>query len=314
MANSTSIIAVDTIFSNYVGKGNFLGSYPDAVAAYSMRTLSAGRYIGPLVRVRRGSDSVEQDFYAHAGSVNIDEVKAFVGTASGFVTTWYDQSGNGLHAFQPVLASQPMIAKNGTVVLFNGKNCVMFDGVDDCLQLPEDVVIPFKSGDNDFSIFSACTPKNGSQAFTVLSIAARDSATAGSNDLLLIQANAVYPGTARQSAGISTQKYSGLSTPDVKYAVGSGSPVADTAIVIGITREQRNVTINDSKTTATAANIAVGSQNFVIGTIGALRRGVNGTIDPRNIDSKVAELIIYRKSYQSVIASIISDMAQYYGI
>ncbi|MFV9115479.1 hypothetical protein, partial [Serratia fonticola] len=42
-------------------------------------------------------------------------------SASGFVTVWYDQSGNGLHAFQPVVASQPMIAKNGVMVLFNGK-------------------------------------------------------------------------------------------------------------------------------------------------------------------------------------------------
>ncbi|MFV9084529.1 arabinofuranosidase catalytic domain-containing protein [Serratia fonticola] len=314
MANSTSIIAVDAIFSNYVGKGNFLGSYPDAVAAYSMRTLSAGRYVGPLVRVRRGSDSVEQDFYARAGSVNVDEVKAFVGSASGFVTVWYDQSGNGLHAFQPVVASQPMIAKNGVMVLFNGKSCVMFDGTDDCLQLPEEVVIPFRSGDNDLSIFSACTPKNGSQAFTVLSMAARDSATAGSNDLLLIQANASYAGSTRKSAGISTQKYSELSTPDVKYAVGAGASVSDVAIVIGITRELRNVTINDARTTATAANIAVGTQNFVIGTIGALRRGVNGTIDPGNVDSKVAELIIYKKSYQPVITNIISNMAEYYAV
>ncbi|HBE9082144.1 hypothetical protein [Serratia fonticola] len=313
MANSTSIIAVDTVFSNYVGKGNFLGSYPDAIAAYSMRTISAGRYIGPLVRVRRSSDSVEQDFYAHAGSVNTDEVKAFVGTGSGFVTTWYDQTGNGLHAFQPVLASQPMIAKNGTVVLMGGRNCVMFDGVDDALQVPEAVATQFRSGTNDLSIFSACTPKDIAQTFTVFSMAARDNANANFNDLMIFQANPAYAGTTRQSAGVLFRKVVGTTQTD-RPAVGAGAPASNTPVIFGVTRESSTVTINDASTTATKADMTVGALNLALATIGATRRGTSGTVEAGNVDSKVAELIIYRKSYQAVITNIISDMAQYYGM
>ncbi|MFV8903246.1 arabinofuranosidase catalytic domain-containing protein [Serratia fonticola] len=314
MTNSTSIIAVDTVFSNYVGKGNFLSSYPDAVAAYSMRTIASGRYVGPLVRVRRGSDQVEKDFYAHAGAINTDELKAFIGVASGFVTVWYDQSGNGNHAFQPVTTAQPMIAKYGTVILYSGKNCVMFAGNGDCLQLPQSVVTPFISGVNDLSIFTACTPKNGAQAFTFLSMAGTDQVTPTSNDLILCQANATYPSTGTHSAGISIQKISGLPTPLYRYTVGSGAPVADSPLVIGITRDNGTVTINDTKTTSTTANMNVGQQKLVIGTIGAIRRGINLTLDPNNVDSKIAELIIYKKSYQSVISNIINEIAEYYGV
>ena len=35
-------------------------------------------------------------------------------TVNGFVTTWYDQSGNGLHAEQTVAVRQPIIVENGT--------------------------------------------------------------------------------------------------------------------------------------------------------------------------------------------------------
>lgn len=311
MTSSTSIIAVDTIFSNYIGKGNFLGSYPDAVAAYSFRTISTGRYVGPLVRVRRGSDSVEKDFYAHSGSVNIDEVKAFVGTASGFITMWYDQSGNGLHAFQPVLASQPMIAKNGTVTLLSGRNCAMFDGVDDCLQVPEAVAAQFRSGTNDLSVFSACIPTDPGVSFTVFSMASMDNAVVGYNDLMLFQANPAYSGTSRQSAGVLFRKVVGTTQTDL-VAVGSGTPANNTTVILGVTRENNTVTIRDASTTATKADMTVSALNLSLATIGATRRGKSATVEASNTDSKISEIIIYKKSYQPLMLDIINNMSQYY--
>jgi len=42
----------------------------------------------------------------------------------GFVATWYDQSGNGNNATQPVSTSQPKIVEGGVLVTYNGQTCI----------------------------------------------------------------------------------------------------------------------------------------------------------------------------------------------
>jgi hypothetical protein len=48
---------------------------------------------------------------------------------SAFVTTWYDQSGNGRNATQTSASSQPMILSSGTINLVGGKPSIYFNGV-----------------------------------------------------------------------------------------------------------------------------------------------------------------------------------------
>jgi hypothetical protein len=64
---------------------------------------------------------------------SIDNVSVIQSTANGFVTTWYDQSGNGNNATQATAASQPTIVSSGTLVTENGKAALDFDGTDDAL-------------------------------------------------------------------------------------------------------------------------------------------------------------------------------------
>ena len=49
-------------------------------------------------------------------------------TSNGYVTVWYDQSGNGNDATQTVSSSQPKIVNNGSVLLKNGKPSIDFGG------------------------------------------------------------------------------------------------------------------------------------------------------------------------------------------
>jgi hypothetical protein len=113
-----------------------LETYSGAAAAYSLRKLRTG-YVGNAIRVRRSSDNAEQDI-AFDASGNLDTVSllAFVGSGNGFVTTWYDQSGNGQHAVQTIASNQPYIVNAGVVNTYNSKPCVKFDGVDDFIQSP----------------------------------------------------------------------------------------------------------------------------------------------------------------------------------
>jgi hypothetical protein len=110
-----------------------LDTYTGAAGAYSLRKLRTA-YTGSAIRVRRSNDNAEQDI-GFDGNGNLDEsaLTTFVGANSGFVTTWYDQSGNGRNATQTTSGNQPRIVNSGTVDKEGGKPTIVFDGTNDSL-------------------------------------------------------------------------------------------------------------------------------------------------------------------------------------
>lgn len=52
---------------------------------------------------------------------------------NGFVTTWYDQSGNGLNVTNTTANNQPQIVSSGSVLMQNSKPTMLFDGSNDSL-------------------------------------------------------------------------------------------------------------------------------------------------------------------------------------
>lgn len=71
---------------------------------YGVRRLAA--YTGPCIRVRRSSDNAETDIGFANNRLNAFAIEAFRGTSSLFLVTWYDQSGNNLHATEGTPANQ----------------------------------------------------------------------------------------------------------------------------------------------------------------------------------------------------------------
>ena len=111
------------------------GDYGDGpAAAYSLRYVTTA-YTGPVIRVRRDSDDVEQDFTP--SQITDGTLESFCGAGNGFVETWYDQSGNGNHASQTTASNQPQIVSSGSVVTENGKPSMEFDGSNDSLNLTQ---------------------------------------------------------------------------------------------------------------------------------------------------------------------------------
>jgi len=113
---------------------SLLDTYTGSAAAYSLRALNS-QYTGPLIRVRRSSDNAEADVYALAnGDLDTTRLLAFVGAGSGYVVTWYDQSGNARNATQATSTAQPRIVNAGVLETQGGRASVKFDGTDDLLS------------------------------------------------------------------------------------------------------------------------------------------------------------------------------------
>jgi hypothetical protein len=103
-----------------------LDSYSGSAAAYSLRKLS-GSYTGNAIRVRRSSDNTEQNIgFDAGGNLNTVALLAFVGSGNGFVTTWYDQSGNSINLIQATAAYQPKIVNSGSIINKNNKTSIDF--------------------------------------------------------------------------------------------------------------------------------------------------------------------------------------------
>jgi hypothetical protein len=95
---------------------------------FSVRKLRPA-YAGNCMQVRRSSDNTLQNIGFDADG-NLDETAllAFVGAGSGFVRTWYDQSGNTRNLLQTTNGNQPRIVNAGVVDKVNGRPCLVFDG------------------------------------------------------------------------------------------------------------------------------------------------------------------------------------------
>lgn len=91
--------------------------------AYSTRKLRTA-YSGACLRVRRSSDSTEQDIGFSGGKLDTAALLSFVGAGDGFVTTWYDQSGNGRDATQATAAKQMYVVQAGATVAFGAQGDV----------------------------------------------------------------------------------------------------------------------------------------------------------------------------------------------
>jgi len=112
--------------TNYTRPG-LLDLYPSADAAYSLRQLSK-TYTGSAVRVRRSSDNAEQNIGFVSGQLDTASLLTFCGVGNGFVTIWYDQSGNANDLIQTTTTSQPSIVTSGVVNTRNSKPVLTFNG------------------------------------------------------------------------------------------------------------------------------------------------------------------------------------------
>jgi len=104
-----------------------LNLYPGAAAAYSLRSLNSD-YGGAAIQVRNDSNAVLNIGFTSNGDLDTIALLAHCGSGNGFVTTWYDQSGNGYDVTQATALNQPQIVTLGIIDQTNNKPCLSFNG------------------------------------------------------------------------------------------------------------------------------------------------------------------------------------------
>jgi hypothetical protein len=147
--SNTALPVGNLLFDNYPGTTGF-----------SLRKLKTS-YGGSCIRVRRSSDNAEQEIGFVNDELDVTALLLFCKGTSGFVKTWWDQSGNGAYITNSTAASQPRIVDNGVLDTFKGKPAVYFNNH----QL-DYTALPFLAHSNNFTAFatSVHTVINGAGA------------------------------------------------------------------------------------------------------------------------------------------------------
>lgn len=129
-----------------------LDTYSGATVAYSLRKIRRA-YAGAAIRVRRSSDDTSQDIgFNSDGTLNTTTLLSFVGSGNGFVSIWYDQSGNDNHANQINSTNQPLIISTGNLQLVNGKPSIYFN---ESTQPSLVLTTSFTAGNSNFNTYVA---------------------------------------------------------------------------------------------------------------------------------------------------------------
>lgn len=130
-----------------------LDTYSGATAAYSLRKLRSA-YTGYAIRVRRSSDNTSQDIgFDGSGNLDTTSLLSFVGSGSGYISIWYDQTTSGNNLSQVTLAKQPSILISGALITQSGKPALFFNS--SLLQASR------VFSNSNFSIFNTLTGSSG---------------------------------------------------------------------------------------------------------------------------------------------------------
>lgn len=127
---SANRAAIESELNGYynIYESGVLGEHLDAEAMYALDKMYSS-YSGPAIRVRRDIDNVEMNVgFTNEGTLDVDALFNHCKGANGFVSVWYNQSGNGIELTQPIAGWQGKIYDEVAGVLTQGdKPSVMFN-------------------------------------------------------------------------------------------------------------------------------------------------------------------------------------------
>jgi len=139
-----------SIYSDYL-----LNNYTGSSGAYSLQEISEDFVGVDIIRVRRGGDNVEDDFTATESTDGTLETwtTAGSGDGEGYVTKWYDQSGNSRDMTRLTASAQPSIVSSGALLTStDGNPAVVYSSADYLINATD----PPINGKSSYLITAVC--------------------------------------------------------------------------------------------------------------------------------------------------------------
>jgi len=204
-----------------------LDTYSGAAAAYSLRLLDSS-YVGSAVEVYNGSSYADIGFNVF-GELDTVALAAHCGSNDGFVSKWYDQSGNSNDAAQATTAKMPKIYDGTTGVVTQNDNSkpALLSDTGDFLQATGAITVSNRTN-YQWSVYSL-TAYNYFPPVTGLQLSDGHFDTSG-RPLTATIRSATVSGNATNAISLNTTylKHSYADTVNVRsYLDGNASPIID---------------------------------------------------------------------------------------
>jgi hypothetical protein len=270
---------------------DFLGlldTYPNAAGAYALRGLRIA-YTGNLIRVRRSSDNAEQDIgFINNVNRNLDTttLTSFCSGTNGFVTTWYDQSGNGRNATQTTAANQPQIVSSGAVITDNTKSAIQFTGAD-----------------TNYMVFSSIN----TNPFTILWVSKKSNQLGNTSIILSGSRNGLYYMGDDVAGEGNPTGYTGTAIIRTSLNNTSASGAENTQHLAYLNRRNSTQAVGQFNNSNNSYNNSISNSNAIIDSIAYYTSGFN-------FAGLLQEIIIYTTDESANRTGISSNINTYYGI
>ncbi len=251
-------------------------------------------YSGAALQVRRSSDNATQDIaFLSGGGLDTASMLSFCGGGNGFVSIFYDQSGNGKHLTQSTAAMQPQIVSSGSYL-----GHLAFDGSNDNLAspafgTPTGLSLYMRSTQTTTNDGRLAVLDNGnvSQASCVFDY---QHSTLGFRNILATQAG----------ANLVFGTYTGLSLSDHVRAIVSDITQSTSAARLQLYLEG----VSESGSFSTSGTISTSD------TFGAGLWGIGGDTDGSNACIvNVVSCVIYEAAHNSTTVGAITTVLDNYS-
>ncbi len=262
----------------------------NASAAYSLRKINSA-YTGFAVKVRRSSDNAQQNIgFTTSGDLDETALTTFVGAGNnGFVSTWYDQSGNNRDLTQNNTNQQPYIVISGNVVRQGNRASVRYNGI--ASQFLASSSLPFSnSSEITLNIVHTELARNNNAGFSF------SSAGLGNVNSRLMSHFPFSDGTMYFDFG------GRLTFP---RTVSIGTPLLVT-YTNSVQSNLQTIRYNGAGRTSGNAGITLTPNHFVLGSYGVFGEAPNAHYSEFIVVASVPEV--------SALAALESNQMVYYGI
>lgn len=268
-----------------------LDEYPGAAAAYSLRLLNTD-YTGDAVIVRRASDNTTQSIGFIDGELDTDTLDTFCSGTNGFITTWFDQSGNGNNVTQTTASAQPKIYDNSTgVILDNGQAALEFNGTSN------ELVNTYLTG-STLSIVSIASSNNSSSEQNIYNITTSEGVFDDFVSLGYNRNASNQIGSTLRERGTSTLYVSGENLTDLgqKLFIQIGSVLGGAAF--------NNLYIDTN----------IGTQNIASRSTVASGMAIGSRVGNYFLNGKIQEFVMWESNQSTNRNGIEDNINNYYSI